>query len=80
MDSPIQVVHQQNITGPLTPIAEKMTDAEIDRVIENGRRANAELHLRGNNGKVIENYSEHPNKGGEENVESNSETETSELE
>ena len=51
-----------------------MTDAEIDRVIEDARRANTELHLKDNNGKVIQNnYQSH--KGGEEDNVENSFTE-----
>ena len=57
-----------------------MTDAEVDRVIEDARRANTELHIRDNNGKVIQNYNHHP-KRGEDNIEKNYlEEETSELE
>ena len=58
-----------------------MTDAEIDRVIEDARRANTELHLKDNNGKVIQNNYQSP-KGGEEDKVENSYTEqdTSELE
>ena len=57
-----------------------MTDAEVDRVIEDARRANTELHNRDNNGKIIQNYNHHP-KRGEDNIEKNYlEEETSELE
>ena len=45
-------------------LRENTTDAEKDRVIEDARRANTGLHLRENNGKVIENHSETPTKEG----------------
>ena len=58
-----------------------MTDAKIDRVIEDARRANTELPLKDNNGRVIQNNYQSP-KGGEEDNVGNSYTEqdTSELE
>ena len=58
-----------------------MTDAEVNRVIEEARRANTELHIRDNNGKVIQNNYQNPKRGEEDNREKNSfEEETSELE
>ena len=58
-----------------------MTDAEVDRVIEDARRANTELHIRDNNGKVIQNNYQNPKRGEEDNIEKNYfEEETSELE
>ena len=60
---------QQSSIGPLTVVTETMTDAEIDRVIEDARRANTELHLKGNNGKVIPNNYQSPKGGEEDNVE-----------
>ena len=41
-----------------------MTDAEVDRVIEDARRANTELHIRDNNGKVTQNNYQTPKGGG----------------
>ena len=58
-----------------------MTDAEIDRVIEDARRANTELHLKDKNGKVIQNNYQSPKGGEEDNVENSyTEQDTSELE
>ena len=58
---------QQSDTGPLTIVTENMTNAEVDRVIENARRANTELHIRDNNGKVIQNNYQNPKRGQEDN-------------
>ena len=46
-----------------------MTDAEVDSVIENTRKANRELHIRDNNGKVSPNNYNTPNKGDEQDIE-----------
>ena len=46
-----------------------MTDAEVDRVIEDARRANTELHIRDHNGKVIQNYYQNPKRGEEDKIE-----------
>ena len=59
---------QQSGIGPLTVVTENMTDAEIDRVIEDARKANTELHLK-DNGKVIQNNYQSPKGGEEDNVE-----------
>ena len=40
-----------------------MTDVEVDRVIKDARRANTELHIRDNNGKVTQNNYKIPNRG-----------------
>ena len=58
-----------------------MTDAEIDRVIEDAKRANTELQIRDNNGKLTQNNYQTP-KGGEEDkiVKNYFEEETSDLE
>ena len=72
---------QQSSIGPLTVVTENMTDAEIDPVIEDARRANIELHLKDNNGKVIQNNYQSPKGGEEDNVENSyNEQDTSELE
>ena len=45
-----------------------MTDAEVDRIIEDARRANTEIHIRDNNGKVIQNSYKNLNRGEEDNL------------
>ena len=54
---------QQNNTGLLTTIAGNMTDAEVERVIEDARRANTEVQISGNNGMVSQNNYNTPNGG-----------------
>ena len=52
--SPTQLDQQLSITGPLTIVADNMTDAEVDRVIKDAREANTEIQIRDHNGKVIQ--------------------------
>ena len=61
--SPPQMDQQQNNTGLLTTIAGNMTDAEVERVIEDARRANTEVQISGNNGMVSQNNYNTPNGG-----------------
>ena len=57
-----------------------MTDEEVDHVIEDVRRANTELYIRYNNGKVFQNNNKNPNRGKEEEEDTEKIGENSELE
>ena len=58
-----QTYQSQTNSGPLTIVAENMTDAEVDRVNEDARKSNTEVDIRDNNGKVSQNNSNNPNRG-----------------
>ena len=58
-----QTDQQQKNMGPLTIVAEKVTNAEVDRVIEDVRRANTERHVRDKNRKVSQSNYKTPNTG-----------------
>ena len=60
--------------GPLTITAENMTDMEIDRILEDVKKANTELHIKDLNGKVIQTFTER-----KEDIEINSEASELEL-
>ena len=59
--------------GPLTITGKNKTDTEIDRILEDAKKANKELHTRDKNGKVPQTFNDR-----EEDQENNSDT--SELE
>ena len=63
-----QTDQSQTNTGLLTIVAENMTVAKVHRVIEDARRANTELHIRDNIGKVSQNNYNTPNKGEEDDI------------
>ena len=50
----------QDNSGPLTITATNMTEEAVDRANEDAKRANTELHIRDNNGKVFQNNFENP--------------------
>ena len=62
----------QEGVGPLTNTVRNIIDTEIDRIIEDAKKANKELHIKDTNGKVTQNFNER-----EEDMENN--LETSEL-
>ena len=55
-------------------VPENMTDAVVDRVIEDDSRANTEIHIRDNNGKVIQNNYKDPNRREEDKIEKRTRT------
>ena len=65
----IQMDQQQSNTGPLTIVAQIMTDAEVDGVIKVGRHTNTEIQLRDHNGKVNQREYKNPNRGEEDSIE-----------
>ena len=77
--SPITSQMKDN-TGPLTIVAVNVTGEDVDRAIEDARRAITELHIRDSNSKVFHNNFENPIRGDEEEEEQGKNDETSTLE
>ena len=65
---PTQPDKNQDSTGPLTTTAENMTDREIDRIIEDGKKGNKELLIKDLNGKVDQFYTKIPTEGEEDSI------------
>ena len=64
-----QMDQQSNNTGPLTIVAENMTGAEVDHVVEDTRRVDTEIHIRYNNDKVLQNRYKNLIRGEKDNIE-----------
>ena len=56
--SPIPMDQSHDSSGSLTITAESMTDTEIDRIIEDAKKVNIELHIKDTNSKVTQNFNE----------------------
>ena len=54
--------------GPLAITAENMTDTGIDRITEDAKNANREVHIKDTNGKVTQTFNE------KEDIKNNSKT------
>ena len=54
-----------DIIGPLTIVPARMTDTKIDRAIDDAKRAEKEILIRGENGKEFKNFPSLPNTGEE---------------
>ena len=57
--------------GPLTKMAENLTDMKIDHIIDDAKKANSELHIKDMNGKVTQIPTRLPS-GGKDNIDNNS--------
>ena len=64
-----QAGQSQATTGPLTIVAENMTNEDVDRAIEDAEKANTKIHVKDINGKVFQNKFETPKRGEEEEEE-----------
>ena len=73
-DSSIQPNKSKDGMGLLTITAKNMTDTEIDRIIEDAKKANKYLHIKDINGKVAQTFNER-----EEDIENTLETTELEL-
>ena len=56
--SPLRPNQSHDGMGRLTITAENMTDTELDRIIEDAKKANKELHIKDTTGKVTQNFNE----------------------
>ena len=58
-----QTVQIQTTNGTMTIVAENMTSEDVDRAIEDARKADTEIHIKDTNGKVLQNTLKPPKEG-----------------